>query len=220
MKTLVEGAPQVLPCYFIFGNSLLDNGNNNGLYTLVKANYAPYGVDFREGRPTGRFTNGRNTADFLAELLGFNHYIPPFASAKDSDILEGVNYASGLAVGKRRGHWAGLLRLQRSSTSLNSDGVIGFYDFDEGGDDICIAGVSTSSNSYGQTEYGSDLSQKWRFLAGSYLAISSPCSSGGLLTCNFITLFFRRAPDLLFHQSVNFRLFTLLLDFQLLHFVS
>ncbi|PHU26019.1 hypothetical protein BC332_04351 [Capsicum chinense] len=96
IKTLVEGAPQV-PCYFIFGDSLLDNGNNNELNTTAKANYSPYGVDFRDGRPTGRFTNGRNTADILAELLGFDHYIPPFASAKDSDILEGVNYASGSA---------------------------------------------------------------------------------------------------------------------------
>ncbi|MCD7460145.1 hypothetical protein HAX54_042954 [Datura stramonium] len=96
LKTLVEGAPQV-PCYFIFGDSLLDNGNNNDLHTKAKANYAPYGVDFRDGRPTGRFTNGRNTADFLAELLGFDHYIPPFASAEGSEILEGVNYASGSA---------------------------------------------------------------------------------------------------------------------------
>ncbi|OIT37872.1 PREDICTED: GDSL esterase/lipase At1g29670-like [Nicotiana attenuata] len=96
LKTvLVQGAPQV-PCYFIFGDSLLDNGNNNDLDTTAKANYPPYGVDFRDG-PTGRFTNGRNTADFLAELLDFDHYIPPFASAEGSEILEGVNYASGSA---------------------------------------------------------------------------------------------------------------------------
>ncbi|KAF3637085.1 hypothetical protein FXO38_23866 [Capsicum annuum] len=68
-------------------------------------------------------------------------------------------------VSKRRGHWAGLLRLQRSSTSLNSDGVIGLYDFDGGGADICITGVPASSNSDRQSEYGSDLQQKWRFLA-------------------------------------------------------
>ncbi|KAF3678997.1 putative LRR receptor-like serine/threonine-protein kinase-like [Capsicum annuum] len=56
-------------------------------------------------------------------------------------------------VSKRRGHWAGLLRLQRSSTSLNSDGVIGLYDFDGGGADICITGVPASSNSDRQSEY-------------------------------------------------------------------
>ncbi|WMV15727.1 hypothetical protein MTR67_009112 [Solanum verrucosum] len=32
-----------------------------------------------------------------SELLGFDHYIPPFASAEGSQILEGVNYASGSA---------------------------------------------------------------------------------------------------------------------------
>ena len=32
-----------------------------------------------------------------AELLGFENYIPSFATANDSDILQGVNYASGSA---------------------------------------------------------------------------------------------------------------------------
>ncbi|XP_060174307.1 GDSL esterase/lipase At1g29670-like [Lycium barbarum] len=93
--TLVHAAPKV-PCYFIFGDSLLDNGNNNNLNTTAKANYPPYGIDFPNG-PTGRFTNGRNMADILAELLGFDHYIPPFASASGGNILQGVNYASGSA---------------------------------------------------------------------------------------------------------------------------
>ncbi|KAJ8545380.1 hypothetical protein K7X08_017963 [Anisodus acutangulus] len=96
LTAFVQGAPKV-PCYFIFGDSLLDNGNNNDLHTTAKANYPPYGIDFTDGRPTGRFTNGRNTADFLAEHLDFDHYIPPFASADGSEILEGVNYASGSA---------------------------------------------------------------------------------------------------------------------------
>lgn len=69
---VVEGEPQV-PCYFIFGDSLVDNGNNNNLSTAAKANYPPYGIDFPDG-PTGRFTNGRNIADFLGHLfLSFNY---------------------------------------------------------------------------------------------------------------------------------------------------
>ncbi|TQE10826.1 hypothetical protein C1H46_003526 [Malus baccata] len=91
----VDGAPQV-PCYFIFGDSLSDSGNNNGLLTLAKANYKPYGIDFPRG-PTGRFSNGRNLVDVIAELLGFSHYIPPFATAIGWEILHGVNYASGAA---------------------------------------------------------------------------------------------------------------------------
>uniref|UniRef100_A0A7N2LS61 Uncharacterized protein n=1 Tax=Quercus lobata TaxID=97700 RepID=A0A7N2LS61_QUELO len=35
--------------------------------------------------------------DMIAQLLGFDKLIPPFATASDSDILQGVNYASGAA---------------------------------------------------------------------------------------------------------------------------
>ncbi|ONI27338.1 hypothetical protein PRUPE_1G081200 [Prunus persica] len=94
---LVNGAaqPQV-PCYFIFGDSLSDSGNNNGLFTVAKANFRPYGIDFPRG-PTGRFSNGRNLVDAVAELLGLGSYIPPFATARGKEILKGVNYASGSA---------------------------------------------------------------------------------------------------------------------------
>ncbi|KAG6692132.1 hypothetical protein I3842_10G097600 [Carya illinoinensis] len=90
-----EAEPQV-PCYFIFGDSLVDNGNNNQLQSLARANYMPYGVDFPEG-PTGRFSNGKTTVDVVAELLGFDDYIPPYATARGRDILRGVNYASAAA---------------------------------------------------------------------------------------------------------------------------
>jgi phospholipase/lecithinase/hemolysin len=95
LQSHVHGVPQV-PCYFIFGDSLADNGNNNLLQTKAKANYPPYGIDFPNG-PTGRFTNGLTTFDMIAQLLGFDKLIPPFATTNDSDILQGVNYASGAA---------------------------------------------------------------------------------------------------------------------------
>lgn len=53
-----------VPCYFIFGDSLVDSGNNNELVTKAKANYLPYGIDFPQGA-TGRFTNGRTMADII-----------------------------------------------------------------------------------------------------------------------------------------------------------
>ena len=62
----VEGDPQV-PCYYIFGDSLVDNGNNNKLQSLAKSNYPPYGIDF-PGGPTGRFSNGKSTVDVTGEL--------------------------------------------------------------------------------------------------------------------------------------------------------
>lgn len=92
---VVLAAPQV-PCYFIFGDSLVDNGNNNGIASLARANYQPYGIDFPSG-PTGRFSNGRTTTDVLAQLLGFDNYIPPYANARGRQILTGVNYASAAA---------------------------------------------------------------------------------------------------------------------------
>ncbi|KAI6682596.1 hypothetical protein NL676_036477 [Syzygium grande] len=95
LQSWVLGAPQV-PCYFIFGDSLADDGNNNNLSTLAKSNYPPYGIDF-PGGATGRFTNGRTSVDIIAQLLGFDKYIQPFSTASGDDILQGVNYASGVA---------------------------------------------------------------------------------------------------------------------------
>ena len=60
----VKAEPQV-PCYFIFGDSLVDNGNNNGLSSLARADYLPYGIDL--GGPTGRFSNGKTTVDEIGK---------------------------------------------------------------------------------------------------------------------------------------------------------
>ncbi|KAJ0836780.1 putative triacylglycerol lipase [Helianthus annuus] len=90
---VVIGKPQV-PCYFIFGDSLFDSGNNNELVTTARSNYLPYGTDFPQG-VTGRFTNGRTIADLIGELLGFDEYIPTYATVTDQHISQGVNYASG-----------------------------------------------------------------------------------------------------------------------------
>ncbi|PSS19393.1 GDSL esterase/lipase [Actinidia chinensis var. chinensis] len=87
--------PQV-PALFIFGDSLVDNGNNNAILTLARANYRPYGIDFPQGT-TGRFTNGRTYVDVLAQLLGLPNYIPPYARIRGRALLRGANYASGAA---------------------------------------------------------------------------------------------------------------------------
>ncbi|KAK9696884.1 hypothetical protein RND81_08G003200 [Saponaria officinalis] len=93
---VVQCVPRV-PCYFIFGDSLSDVGNNNALNTKAKANYPPYGIDFPGGIPTGRFSNGLNFVDRISQLLGFEEFIPPFSTARGPEILKGVNYASGAA---------------------------------------------------------------------------------------------------------------------------
>ncbi|KNA14062.1 hypothetical protein SOVF_111000 [Spinacia oleracea] len=91
----VNGDPQV-PCYFVFGDSLVDNGNNNNIASLARANYMPYGIDF-PGGPTGRFSNGKTTVDVIAEQLGFDDYPQAYAEASGQDVLRGVNYASAAA---------------------------------------------------------------------------------------------------------------------------
>ncbi|KAM6552295.1 hypothetical protein CsatB_002103 [Cannabis sativa] len=92
----VNANPKV-SCFFIFGDSLADNGNNNNLNTLAKVNYKPYGIDFIDSQPTGRFTNGRTTVDIIGEFLGFEKLIPAFASLDNNsfNLLSGANYASG-----------------------------------------------------------------------------------------------------------------------------
>ncbi|PWA48177.1 Lipase, GDSL [Artemisia annua] len=106
LQTCVIAKHQV-PCYFIFGDSLVDHGNNNRLVTLAKAVYLPHGIDYSSG-PTGRFCNGRTMADFYAEYLGFSSHIPPFASSNGSNILRGLNYASAAAgIRSETGHHLG-----------------------------------------------------------------------------------------------------------------
>lgn len=92
MAEAVRG--QLVPCYFVFGDSVFDNGNNNELDTLAKVNYSPYGIDFARG-PTGRFSNGRNIPDFIAEELRISYDIPPFTRASTEQAHTGINYASG-----------------------------------------------------------------------------------------------------------------------------
>ncbi|KAK9270811.1 hypothetical protein L1049_026397 [Liquidambar formosana] len=100
LKSTAKAGPQPqepqVPCFFIFGDSLVDSGNNNGILTLARANYRPYGIDFPRGS-TGRFTNGRTYVDALAQLLGFQNYTPPYARTRVPTLLRGVNYASGAA---------------------------------------------------------------------------------------------------------------------------
>ena len=53
------------PALILFGDSIVDSGNNNGLTTTVRANFAPYGQDFPGHNATGRFSNGKIVGDIL-----------------------------------------------------------------------------------------------------------------------------------------------------------
>lgn len=62
-------AQPLVPAMFVFGDSVVDVGNNNHLYTIVKANFPPYGRDFVNHKPTGRFCNGKLASDFTGAFI-------------------------------------------------------------------------------------------------------------------------------------------------------
>ncbi|KAG0548723.1 hypothetical protein BDA96_01G191500 [Sorghum bicolor] len=96
-----QGGPS--PALYMFGDSQLDVGNNNYVLTsqlLFKANHPRYGVDYPGGVATGRFSNGRNLADFIAASLGVATSPPAYRSISNdtgnsSIFLKGVNFAYG-----------------------------------------------------------------------------------------------------------------------------
>ncbi|KAH9759209.1 GDSL esterase/lipase EXL1 [Citrus sinensis] len=81
----------------VFGDSIVDTGNNNNLKTPAKCNFPPYGRDFEGGAATGRFSNGKVPSDILAEELGVKELSPAYLdpTLKPEDLLTGVNFASG-----------------------------------------------------------------------------------------------------------------------------
>ncbi|XP_062074624.1 GDSL esterase/lipase EXL3-like [Humulus lupulus] len=89
---------QTAPALFVFGDSIVDPGNNNFIKTIVKCDFPPYGRDFNGGMPTGRFSNGRIPTDILAdEILKIKKLLPAYLdpSLQLEDLLTGVSFASG-----------------------------------------------------------------------------------------------------------------------------
>lgn len=63
----ISHGQSIVPGVMIFGDSVVDTGNNNNRLTLVKANFPPYGRDFGSHLPTGRFCNGKLATDFTGK---------------------------------------------------------------------------------------------------------------------------------------------------------
>ncbi|KAK9165100.1 hypothetical protein Scep_000291 [Stephania cephalantha] len=86
-----------IPAVFAFGDSIVDPGNNNHLYTTLKSNFPPYGRDFIGGKPSGRYSNGKIPTDLLVKLLGLKELLPAYLdpALKPQDLLTGVSFASG-----------------------------------------------------------------------------------------------------------------------------
>ncbi|KAJ0255892.1 hypothetical protein HA466_0089350 [Hirschfeldia incana] len=86
-----------IPAVIVFGDSIVDAGNNDDMITEARCDYPPYGIDFDGGVPTGRFSNGKVPTDILAEELGLKPSIPAYRdpNLKPEDLLTGVTFASG-----------------------------------------------------------------------------------------------------------------------------
>eukprot|EP00250_Pteridium_aquilinum_P026475 c33064_g1_i1 orf=335-1540(-) len=89
------------PASFVFGDSLVDAGNNDYLAkSLATARALPNGIDFpspNARHPTGRFTNGLTIPDIVGQELGKPQFAVPVLAptSRGSSLLYGVNYASG-----------------------------------------------------------------------------------------------------------------------------
>ncbi|KAK4796399.1 hypothetical protein SAY86_028725 [Trapa natans] len=85
-----------VPAVFMFGDSIVDTGNNNFFKTVVKSNFPPYGRDFIGGKATGRFSNGKIPPDLIVEEFGIKELLPPFLdpSLPLHELPTGVNFAS------------------------------------------------------------------------------------------------------------------------------
>uniref|UniRef100_A0A0E0JWL0 Uncharacterized protein n=1 Tax=Oryza punctata TaxID=4537 RepID=A0A0E0JWL0_ORYPU len=107
---VLSGEPAAAPAgkskvtaLIVFGDSTVDTGNNNYLSTLVRSDFAPYGRDLQlagagggNGRPTGRFSNGRLAVDFISEAFGLPPLVPAYLdpAVNMSSLAAGACFAS------------------------------------------------------------------------------------------------------------------------------
>ncbi|KAJ4774212.1 GDSL esterase/lipase [Rhynchospora pubera] len=81
--------------FFVFGDSLVDSGNNNYLMTEARADTFPYGIDYPTHRATGRFSNGFNIPDLISQYIGSEPPLPCLSPELHGEkLLVGANFAS------------------------------------------------------------------------------------------------------------------------------
>lgn len=93
-KTSMDTSKPVVPAFYIFGDSTVDCGNNNYLITLARADMPPYGRDFDNHAPSGRFCNGKISVDFLALYMGLPMVPTALGTPNVTNMTRGLNYAS------------------------------------------------------------------------------------------------------------------------------
>uniref|UniRef100_A0A0E0JTV4 GDSL esterase/lipase n=1 Tax=Oryza punctata TaxID=4537 RepID=A0A0E0JTV4_ORYPU len=156
----VAASASVPAALFVFGDSLVDDGNNNALSCLAKANFFPYGVDFLRGVATGRFCNGNTFVDALCDLLGVD-YLPPFATTttglNSTSLFTGVNYASAAGgILDETGHHLGerfslsqqVLNLESNLDTIRSQMEGGYDDYLAKSIAVMVLGSNDYINNY------------------------------------------------------------------------
>ncbi|KAL9262609.1 GDSL esterase/lipase-like protein [Drosera capensis] len=94
-QVLLVPSAEAARAFFVFGDSLVDNGNNNYLVTTARADSPPYGIDYPTHRATGRFSNGLNIADIISEKIGSQPPLPILSpQLTGGNLLLGANFAS------------------------------------------------------------------------------------------------------------------------------
>ncbi|KAE9608068.1 putative triacylglycerol lipase [Lupinus albus] len=82
---------------YAFGDSTVDAGNNNHFNTPLRSDHLPYGRDLPQHDPTGRFSNGKLSTDYLANILGLKELLHAYLNPNvtNHDLLTGVTFGSG-----------------------------------------------------------------------------------------------------------------------------
>lgn len=92
LSAMTDGAPVAM---FVFGDSLVDTGNNNHIPSIARANFPPNGIDYPTHKATGRFCNGKIISDLLSDFMGTPPILPYLdPSNDDNSLLLGSNFAS------------------------------------------------------------------------------------------------------------------------------
>ncbi|XP_061341492.1 GDSL esterase/lipase At4g28780-like [Gastrolobium bilobum] len=100
--------------FFVFGDSLVDSGNNNYLPTTARADSPPYGIDYPTHQPTGRFSNGFNLPDLISQQIGSEPTLPYLSPELNGEkLLVGANFASaGIGILNDTGiQFVGIIRM-------------------------------------------------------------------------------------------------------------
>ncbi|KAG6402322.1 hypothetical protein SASPL_139200 [Salvia splendens] len=113
--------------FFVFGDSLVDNGNNNYLATTARADSPPYGIDYPSHRPTGRFSNGLNIPDIISEKMGWEPTLPYLSpELRGKNLAIGANFASaGVGVLNDTGYQFRLYKLGPRRVLVTGTGPLG-----------------------------------------------------------------------------------------------